>query len=211
MKARGRKCSIFYFESEGRENLGKVLSLVKARVMGSTIHKVIVFTRDGEGPLRAAEMLQGVQIVAVTFPYKQRFRDSERVDNGESIVPGTSSPEVVRKLVERGIRLVRGTMPFQPVVIPYAKDPKIEGIKHALCLFGTGMSLCIQSILMATDAGEVEPGEEVAAMSADTAIVATGALSHWLFHPEEGMEVREIVCKPRVLTVSKNRKPSQDG
>lgn len=42
---------------------------------------------------------------------------------------------------------------------------------------------------------------QVIAMSADTAIVARSSLSTWLFHPREGMEINEIICKPNKLTI----------
>ena len=65
--------------------------------------------------------------------------------------------------------------------------------------------MCVEAIIMATDAGYVEPGEYVIAMSADTAIVANGVSSTWLFHPDEGMTISEIICKPKFFTVSRNR------
>lgn len=40
--------------------------------------------------------------------------------------------------------------------------------------------------------------EEVIAMSADTAIVAKGSSVAWMFHPEKGMKICEIICMPRV-------------
>lgn len=49
---------------------------------------------------------------------------------------------------------------------------------------------------MGCDSGCAEPGEEVIAMSADTAIVATACQKRWLFHPEKGMRIKEILCKP---------------
>jgi len=199
----GEARKVFYFDSEGRENLDKTLELVLARIAEQDIEKVVVFTRDGEAAVELAKRTIEVPVIAVTFPYKQRFLDS----SGESeITPPTSNPDVVEKIRRSGIRLVRGTMPFQSILIPYVSDPKLEGIIQTLKLFGGGLSLCVQAILMATDAGDVEPGQTVIGMSADTAIVATGALSHWLFHPYEGMEIREIICKPKVLTVSRPRK-----
>jgi len=86
-------------------------------------------------------------------------------------------------------------MPFQSIIIPGVADAKLEGIQHALKL--GGFNLCVQAILMATDSGELEPGEAVLSMSADTAIIATGTQTKFLFHPIEGMDIREIICKPR--------------
>lgn len=208
MNGTGRESSIFYFESEDRSNLSKTLELVSRRVKETGIGKLLVFTRDGEVVFRAAKKLKRVKVIGVTFPYKQRFTEISGNGTENESVPSTSTREVAERFAQEGIPLVRGTMPFQQIVIPYARDSKLEGITHALGLFGGGLSLCIQAILMATDAGEVEPGEEVASMSADTAITATGTLSKWLFHPVEGMEIREIICKPRALTISRRNKPT---
>lgn len=203
-KSLGRPASTFYFHKEGRTNLGKTLKLVVSRAEKLGIRKIVVFTRDGDTVLSAARDSKAFAFVAVTFPYKMQF-GSDDDPQGQAIAPGTSDPKIVSRFKELGIPLVRGTMPFHSIIIPYVRDPKLEGIKYALNLFGGGMALCVQAVLMATDAGEVEPGEEVVSMSADTAIVATGASSHWLFHPQFGMEIREIICKPRVLTVVRDK------
>lgn len=201
----GKSSSTFYFYKEGRENLPKTLELVLKRAKSRRVKKLIIFTRDGDSAFQAAKLCDGLSVIAVTFPYKQRFTERDDKGNERDFVAPTSMPEVAERLRKAGVSLVRGTMPFQQVVIPYVRDPKVEGIKHALGLFGDGLSLCVQAVLMATDAGEIEPAEEVVSMSADTAIVATGTSSHWLFHPAEGMEIREIICKPRVLTVSRDK------
>jgi len=59
-----------------------------------------------------------------------------------------------------------------------------------------------KAILMAVDGGHIDPGETVIAMSADTAIVARSSLSTWLFHPTEGLEINEIICKPSKFTIT---------
>lgn len=108
----------------------------------------------------------------------------------------------MERLESEGIQVIRGTAPFaENFFIPGVRDPKLEGIRYALQLISSGLHLCIQAVTMATDAGIIEPGEEVIAMSADTAIVAKAASSRYLFHPIQGMEIREIVCKPRHLTL----------
>ncbi len=102
-----------------------------------------------------------------------------------------------KELESKGISVVQSTMPFQEVIIPEPAT-QADAIQATLGLISPGMHLCVQAVLMATDAGLVQQGEEVVSMCADTAIVATGALSHWMFHPEQGLEIREIICKPRM-------------
>ena len=62
------------------------------------------------------------------------------------------------------------------------------------------MSLCVQAILMACDAGVVDEGEHVIALSADTTILARSAPTTRFL---TDFIVREIICKPLLLTISR--------
>ncbi|KKM11243.1 hypothetical protein SY88_09615 [Clostridiales bacterium PH28_bin88] len=64
---------IYYFPKEGRDNLHRVIDIVKDWVIEYGYNKVIVFTADGEGPLRLREAIpsEKAKIVAVSFPAGQ--------------------------------------------------------------------------------------------------------------------------------------------
>lgn len=63
------------------------------------------------------------------------------------------------------------------------------------------MSLCVQAALMASDAGYLELGEHAICLTSDTAILArTSPTTDFLTN----FIVREILCKPMVLTVMKH-------
>ena len=65
------------------------------------------------------------------------------------------------------------------------------------------MSLCVQAVLMASDAGYVSLGEHVIAMTSDTSILVRAAgTSRFL----TDLIVREILCKPVLLTIGKSEK-----
>ena len=70
------------------------------------------------------------------------------------------------------------------------------------------MSLCIQAALMACDAGEVEVGEHVIALAADTSILVRCAPTARLL---TDLIVREIVCKPALLTIGKQEAANDDA
>lgn len=195
---------IFYYHSEGKVNLPKTIELVVDRAKENGINHIIVFTADGEGAFSLKEALGNaeINIYAATFPYKQVFHAKNSDGEKINVIPGTSSQEVREKLNQLGIKLVQGVMPLQDIIIPNAKDVKNETIHYTLSLVSGGLRLCIQAILMAVDGGYIEPGETVIAMSADTAIVARSSLSTWLFHPMEGLEINEIICKPSRLTIT---------
>lgn len=197
--------SIYYFSAEGKQNLNKTIDLVAKRAIQDDIKHIIVFTADGDGAFGIKAKLKkypDITVHAATFPYKQVFRIRDSEGDTKNTVAGTSLPEIRKKLESARINLIQGVMPLQEIIIPNTKDIKTQTILYTLSLISGGLRLCIQAILMATDGGHIEPGEHVIAMSADTAIVARSSLSTWLFHPSEGLEIMEIICKPSRFTIT---------
>ncbi|MDI6711555.1 MAG: hypothetical protein QME76_12890 [Bacillota bacterium] len=194
---------IYYFSAQGKVNLEKTVELVARRALNLHLNHIVVFAGDGRGVFLLHEVLQRKrrrlrpQIVAVTFPYKTTFVTRSQDGTTIEFTPPTSDQAVKTQLDKRGIKLVMGALPLWEIVLPGTADDKVRVIEASLSLFSGGMSLCVQAILMACDAGCVEPGEEVIGMSADTAIVATAAQTRWLFHPTKGLQVKEIICMPR--------------
>jgi hypothetical protein len=170
---------------------------------------VVVFTADGEGPVRLADSLSGsgVSIIAVTFSHGQVVRVGEG-DAASEARPPAVSEEVKALLASRNIPLVSAHVPFHEIILPGTRDSKLLAIRHVLSMFGIGMRICVQAVLMATDAGHVDPLEEVISMSADTAIVATGCPTYLLFHPEKGLQVKEVICKPLQRDAVGTREPN---
>ncbi len=68
------------------------------------------------------------------------------------------------------------------------------------------MQLCVEAVIMAFEEGAIDEDEEVISCSADTAIVASGSFKRLMFSPFEGMEIKEIICKPRNLTMTRKGK-----
>jgi hypothetical protein len=105
---------------------------------------------------------------------------------------------------EQRVPIVRAHLPFDPIPANH-RNHSILGqditlIGNALGVFGGGMSLCVQAILMACDAGVVDEGEHVIALSADTSILARSAPTTRFL---TDFIVREIICKPLLLTISR--------
>lgn len=202
MKNFGVESKVFYFNEEGKINTDMTIDLALKRSKLLNIKKILVFTADGKTALKIREKNKEVEIIAVSFPYKQEFLvSSSNNEDSKPIIPATSKPEIQKKLSELDINLIRGSMPFSEILLPGIKETKKQTIYYTLSLLAGGLNICIQSITMATDGGLVEPGEEVIALSADTAIVGTGANTYYLFHPGKGLEVKEIICKPRNLSL----------
>jgi len=201
----GEQKEIFYFKTEGKRNMKQTIVLVKARAVALNIKKIVVFTGDGDGAFLLDEAVQDtdISVLAVTFPYKVTFRPEKDELRREKNIPKTSETSVRQRFREKGIPLIQGVMPLWEIVLPGTVESKVKVIQSTLSLISGGLSLCVQAILMACDSGHIEPGEEVISMSADTAIVARAAQTRLLFHPERGLEIREIICMPRYCTISR--------
>jgi len=147
----------------------------------------------------------------VTFPSQTQFSAG---DPSEHAIPAN----VCDILVAKKIPIVRAHLPFDPIRSHYeghgilGQDFSLIG--NALRIFCGSMSLCVQAVLMASDAGHVGFGEHVLAMTSDTSILVRAAgTSRFL----TDLIVREIICKPVLLTIGKSEeadaalnRPSKD-
>jgi len=195
----GEEKKIFYFDEEGKVNTPKVIDLALKKAEELDINIILVFTSDGETAFNLREKNNDIDIIAVSFPANQEIHvpDSKNKDKFKNIIPKTSNNEIKKRFEEKNICLVLSNMPFDDLIIPGTRDTKKVAIKNSFSLISRGLSLCVQAVLMATDSGALNPGEEVIAISADTGIVAAASNSSYLFHPNKGLSINEIFCKPK--------------
>lgn len=192
---------IEYFPREGKVNLRSCLRLAFEAAVLRGIETIVIFTGMGEGPQIAIRdfcplpKFKDIKIIAVTFPYGQRFKDNKQVE---------ISPEIRALLRDNNVPLLRAHLPFSPISAHYQHHgilgQDLTLIGNALSIFGGSMSLCVQAAVMACDAGCLEIGEHVISMTSDTAIVARTAPTERLLTE---FIVREIICKPMFLTIGK--------
>jgi hypothetical protein len=195
-----------YFLQEGRENLERCLQATFEAAVDHSIKKVIIFTSAGKGVKIALqeycsqERFADIKLIAVTFPSQAQFSTE---DSSEY----TISSEICELLASQNVPIVRAHLPFEPIH-SYYKGRGILGqdfslIGNALKIFCGSMNLCVQAVLMASDAGYAELGEHVIAMTSDTSIIVRAAgTSRFL----TDLIVREILCKPVLLTIGKSEK-----
>lgn len=195
---------ICYYEDEGPHHLDETIERAVARAVELGIEKLVVFTKTGEGALKAASSAckHRIKVIAASFAVAQKLRDKTKEDAPPETV-GIADPVIRGRLKEHGVEVISGDLPFQDLFIPGAADVKLMAIGATLDLLAGGLRFCVQAVIMATEAGYVDPGEDVVAMAADVAIVATGSYKLTLFSPFTGMQIREIICKPRNLTLTK--------
>ncbi len=194
-----------YFLQEGRDNLRNCLQIAFASAKQQSVSKIVIFTAQGEGVRIALESFcsqpeySHIKLVAVSFAKGKIFTDKK----GERIEVKFSS-EDLEFFKANNVPVVRGHLPFDPIT-PFFKSSGMLGqdlslVSEALGIFGGSMALCVQAITMACDAGEVEIGEHVIALTSDTAILAQASNTDRMLGE---LIVREILCKAAVLTISR--------
>jgi hypothetical protein len=194
-----------YFLGEGRENLRECLAIAFEAAKQHNIEKIVIFTAEGEGIRLALQEFsvspryQQIKLVGVTFPNGKQFTDAMGKARLVEI-----PRELERLFQDRNVPIIRAHLPFDPIAPPFhdrgvlAQDLSLVG--EALNMFCGSMSLCVQAIVLATDAGAVALREHVIALTSDTAILAQATCTRRML---SDLIIREILCKPAVLTIGR--------
>jgi hypothetical protein len=194
-----------YFLGEGRDNLRECLAIAFEAAKQHNIDKIVIFTAEGEGIRLALEEFsvspryEKTKLVGVTFPNGKQFTDATGKPRRVEI-----PKELEGRFQSRNIPIIRAHLPFDPIAPPFrdrgvlAQDLSLVG--EALNMFCGSMSLCVQAIVLACDAGAVALGEHVIALTSDTAILAQATCTRRML---SDLVIREILCKPAVLTIGR--------
>jgi len=175
---------IIYFEKAGKENSVRVIELVKERAVARGIQKIVLASTRGDTARTMAESLQGTGLRLIVIPWQYGFRDTQPFPR-----------ELVDELEGKGHRVHFGTMLFHTEELYGNKTPQL--MANLLRIFGQGIKVCVEILMMACDGGCIEAGEKVIAVAgagagADTSVVATASPSTRM----TGLHVSEIICKP---------------
>ncbi|PMB74269.1 hypothetical protein C0199_00395 [Candidatus Bathyarchaeota archaeon] len=195
-----------YFRYCGEINTKKVLEAAKTRCLEIGIGKVVIASETGRSAIKALNIFNGtsIQLIVVTHYPAETWGPKGNIPIG---LKREEYVQNLKKLVEKGCKIVQGTRPFAPPSRSiFWEHPTPEGvIDKTLEIFGAGTKIAIEAAIMATDAGEAEEGEEIISCAGtykglDTAIVVKTAYSMNFF---KNFEVREIIAKPlcRVKTL----------
>lgn len=193
-----------YFLQEGRENLDECLRVSFQAAKHQNIRTIVMFTARGDGIKKAlAEYCsqseyEHIKLVGVSFPAGKVFKGAD-----DQPMTVEVSPEDRRGFAEKNIPIVTAHFPFDGLrpaggdAGPLARDLRL--IADALNMFSGSMSLCVQSVALACDAGHVGIGEHVIAMTADTSILATATVTRNML---SDLVIREVLCKPVIMTIA---------
>jgi len=192
---------IVYFSEEGRRNLDEVLKVLHKLLKKREelrVCKIVFLTAFGEGPAKAYGKLSEFmpKIVAVTFPR------SFVIKRGDAWYHPEISDNLRKFFDGVGIEvLVPHTLPFDTIEAMDGHNQQVQLVRDVLSIFGGGFSLCVQAVMLACDAGHVEMGDSVIAVTGDVAALITASTTRSFLNKERGISVDEIFCKPRKLTI----------
>jgi len=187
------KREVVYFEESSPENTDETIEAAKKAVEALGLKYVVVATGTGATGVKVAEAFRGteVKVVAVT-EYAGAVELKE---------------ENVKRIRELGGEVVTSMHALYGVedslskLYPgYASANAL--IKETLRRFSQGTKVAAEIVMMATDAGAIPEGIDVAALAGtgggcDTAYVIKSCHASMFFDKEKGMEFRELIALPR--------------
>jgi len=181
---------VVYFEQPGPENTEEVLRIVKARAEELGIKTIVVATTVGDTAVRATEVFEGMKVVVVTHYTGMREPNFQEV-----------TEEIRQKIESKGGIVLTTAHAFTGIGGAMRKKFSMhlvgDVIANTLRIFGQGMKVVCEIVLMAADAGLVRTDEDVVAIGgtgrgADTAVVLSPVNTMDFFD----LKVKEILCKP---------------
>lgn len=184
-----------YVDRPGPANTDATLRAALERAQALGVRTVLVASTSGATGAKAARLFAGSGIRLVVVSHSHGFREPNtqefQAEHRQAIEAAGGTVLTCQHAfggVNRAVRRKLAT---------YQLD---EIIAYALRTLGEGLKVIAEITLMAADAGLVRTDEEVVAVAgtgrgADTAAVVLPANAQDFFD----LEIREIVCKPRVL------------
>jgi hypothetical protein len=203
-----------YFLEEGRQNLDECLRVSFQAAKLQSIRTIVIFTAKGDGVNKAIEEYRvrpdyaHIQLIAVSFPAGKVVKGAD--DQPMTVEIGIENRQ---RFAREGIPIVTAHFPFdglKPAPMhstPVGHDMAL--IASALNMFSGSMSLCVQAVTMACDAGHIGIGDHVIAMTADTSILARATVTRNML---SDLIIREVLCKPAIMTIARSElNPSEAG
>lgn len=184
-----------YFDLPGPADTGDTVTIAIREAKQRRISHIVAASNTGETVLSLAEEAKkqgyegGLVCVTHVFGFKENGKNELSDENREKLCKmGISICTAGHALsgAERALsRKFQGVYP-------------LEIIAHTLRMFGQGTKVCLETAVMALDAGLVPYGEQLIALGgtargADTAILLTPAYSSAILDSR----IHEILCKPR--------------
>jgi hypothetical protein len=178
------------FKQPGHKNTEQALSILQDGVKQYGVRQVVVASTYGDTGLATAKIFNGTDVKVVVVTHNAGFKEQGKIEMSS----GT------RKEIESlGARVYTGTMPFRNIGTSIREKQgysQQDLIANTLRLLGQGIKVCVEIVLMASDAGLIAPDDILAvagtARGADTVALISPASSNKLFD----LKIRNILVKP---------------
>jgi hypothetical protein len=179
------------FEAEGKQNVRSVIRIVAKASKALEIRKVVVFASAASNVLALREVLsENTAVLVVTFPSGMVARRGHE----DAVLMGIPSREDRQALRQRGIPILQGVMPLR--ALGETLSPSIDAMRRVFSLWGGGTELCVQAVLMASDAGYLSEGEQCLVMTGDTALIMRAGNAYNFLRAQSKVAIEHVLCKP---------------
>jgi len=207
----------------GPVNTGTIVRAVKEAA--ARAEAIVVASITGESAWKIADVAGGKRVVCVTcpqgmawetsgmesgifagIPELRTIRDAWKSE-GLTRVPMEILPHTRDLLEQKGIAVIRGTIPFFgpsfSMRVHLGHISSLDIMAKTLELFSPGTLVGMECVLMAVDAGIIPEGIPVICWAGterglDTAWIVRSAASANIFHPERGFRFIEPLAKPGI-------------
>lgn len=161
----------------------------------NNIKTILLFVKTADNVLNLHKLTQAkdIHLIAVTYPMNQVMYIENEEGEIDEIYPEIFAPREQKKLNDFGIPLISSSMPFDPIVIPGLSGNNYSAISQTLNLFGPGIDLAVQSVLMATDNGLLKQGDRVLSLTTKSIVDIVASNSRFLYHPNLGIKFNQII------------------
>lgn len=178
------------FDRPGPKNTDQALSVLREGILHHGIRQVVIASTFGDTALTAAKMLAEEKIELIVVTHNAGFKE-----------PGTIEmlPETRQQLEALGAKVHTGTMPFRNIGTAIREKhgySQQDLIANTLRLFGQGIKVCVEIVMMAADSGLITPADVLAVAGtgrgADTVALISPQPSNRLFD----IKIRHILARP---------------
>lgn len=179
-----------YFTKLGPANTDETLALARRRAEELGIKTIVIATTKGDSAIKAVRFFTGYRVIIVTHAHGFRAANVQEVPE-----------ETLAAIRQAGGIVFTGTHTFaaigRAIRKKYQTYQSDDIIASALRIFGAGIKVVCEIVMMAADAGLVRTDEDVISIAgtgrgADTAVVIKPVNTQDFFD----LKVKEILCKP---------------
>ena len=179
------------FARTGPQRTEEILDLLAEAIGRYGVKQVVVASTYGDTGLAAAGKLKGSGANLVVVTHNVGFKEPGHLE---------MTPSVRAQIEALGARVHTGTMPFRNIGTAIREKQHYsqqDTVANTLRLFGQGVKVCVEIVMMAADAGLITPADVLAVAGtgrgADTLALVAPQSSNKLFD----LKVRKILAKPR--------------